>query len=98
VLEFGDGDPLVGAAKAVEAGVLDNPFAANRAAAGKVVAVKDVEGAIRYYNAGNLPFTKEIADYHKEKIALREKKLGKKINYEIILQDLLSVSKGVLVE
>ncbi len=98
VLEFGDGDPLIGAAKAVEAGVLDNPFAANRAAAGKVVAVKDVEGAIRYYNIGNLPFTKDIVEYHKEKIAVREKKLGKKINYEIILQDLLSVSKGVLVE
>jgi len=98
VLEFGDGDPLIGAGKAVEAGVLDNPFAANRAAAGKVVAVKDTEGAIRYFNIGNLPFTKEIADYHKEKIAVREKKLGKKINYEIILQDLLAVSKGVLVE
>lgn len=98
VLELGDGDPLIGASKAVEAGVLDNPFAANRAAAGKVVAVKDTEGAIRYFNIGNLPFTKEIADYHKEKIAVREKKLGKKINYEIILQDLLAVSKGVLVE
>jgi methylaspartate mutase epsilon subunit len=98
VLEFGDGDPLIGASKAVEAGVLDNPFAANRAAAGKVVAVKDTEGAIRYFNIGNLPFTKEITDYHKEKIALRERKLGKKINYEIILQDLLAVSKGLLVE
>jgi methylaspartate mutase epsilon subunit len=98
VLEFGDGDALVGAGKAVEAGVLDNPFAANRAAAGKVVAVKDSEGAIRYFNIGNLPFTKEIIDYHREKIAKREKKLGKKINYETILHDLLAVSKGYLVE
>jgi methylaspartate mutase epsilon subunit len=98
VLEIGDGDPLIGASKAVKAGVLDNPFAANRAAAGKVLAVKDTEGAIRYFNIGNLPFTKEIADYHKEKIAARETKLGKKINYEIVLQDLLAVSKGLLVE
>jgi methylaspartate mutase epsilon subunit len=73
VLEFGDGDVLVGAAKAVETGVLDNPFAANRAAAGKVLGIKDSAGAIRYYNTGNLPFSKEIIDYHKEKIAEREK-------------------------
>lgn len=98
VLEFGEGDALVGANKAIEAGVLDNPFAANRAAAGKVAAVKDSAGAIRYYNIGNLPFTREIVDYNKEKIAEREKRLGKRINYETILHDLLAVSKGYLVE
>ncbi len=98
VLELGDGDVLVGAGKAVEAGVLDNPFAANRAAAAKAIGIKDSEGAIRYFNVGNLPFPKEIVDYHKEKIAEREKKLGKGINYETILHDLLAVSKGYLVE
>jgi len=98
VLEFGDGDALVGAAKAVEVGVLDNPFAANRAAAGKVLGIKDSEGALRYLNIGNLPFTKEIVDYHKEKIAAREMKQGKKINYETLVSDLLAVSKGYLVQ
>ena len=97
VLEFGDGDILVGAAKAIEAGVLDNPFAANRAAAGKVLGIKDSEGAIRYLNTGNLPFSKDIIDYHQEKIALRESKQGNKINYETLVNDLLSVSKGILV-
>jgi len=98
VFEFGDGDVLVGAAKAVEAGVLDNPFAANRAAAGKVLGIKDSEGAIRYLYIGNLPFSKEIVEYHKEKIAERERKRGKKINYETLVSDLLAVSKGFLVE
>jgi methylaspartate mutase epsilon subunit len=97
VLDFGDGDSLAGAAKAVEAGVLDNPFAANRAAVAKVMSIKDSEGAIRYFDTGNLPFTKEIVDYHKEKIAEREKKLGTKVNYDTLLLDLLSVSKGYLV-
>ena len=97
VLEFGDGDVLVGAAKAVETGVLDNPFAANRAAAGKVLGIKDSEGAIRYYNTGNLPFSKEIIEYHKEKIAQREKIQGKSINYETLISDLLAVSNGYLV-
>ena len=98
VLEYGNGDALIGAAKAIEVGVLDNPFAANRAAAGKVMGIKDSEGAIRYLNIGNLPFTKEIEDYHREKIAAREMKQGKKVNYETLVSDLLAVSKGYLVK
>ena len=97
VLEFGDGDVLVGAERAIETGVLDNPFAANRAAAGKVLGVKDSEGAIRYLITGNLPFSKEIVDYHKEKIAQREEKQGIKVGYDTLVGDLYSVSKGYLV-
>ena len=97
VLEFGDGDILIGASKAIDAGVLDNPFAANRAAAGKVLGVKDSEGAIRYYETGNLPFSKEIIDYHKEKIADRERKQGIKVGYDTLVNDLYAVSKGYLV-
>ena len=97
VLEFGDGDILAGAAKAIESGILDNPFAANRAAAGKVLGVKDSEGAIRYFNTGNLPFSKEIVDYHKDKIAQREKSKGIKVGYDTIVSDLYAVSKGYLV-
>ena len=97
VLEFGDGDILIGAEKAIEAGVLDNPFAANRAAAGKVLGVKDCDGAIRYFNTGNLPFTQDIIDYHKEKMAEREKRQGIKIGYDTLVNDLYAMSKGYLV-
>ena len=97
VLEFGDGDILVGAARAIETGVLDNPFAANRAAAGKVLGVKDSEGAIRYFNTGNLPFSNEIIDYHKEKITQREKTQGIKVGYDTLVSDLYAISKGYLV-
>ena len=88
---------VTGGANAIEAGVLDNPFAANRAAAGKVMGVKDKDGAIRYFNTGNLPFSKEIIDYHKEKIAEREKIQGIKVGYDTIVSDMYSVSKGYLV-
>ena len=97
VLEFGDGDILIGASRAIEAGVLDNPFAANRAAAGKVLGIKDSDGAIRYFNTGNLPFTQEIIDYHKDKIAQREIKQGIKVGYDTLVNDLYAVSKGYLV-
>ena len=97
VFEFGDGDVLIGAERAIETGVLDNPFAANRAAAGKVLGVKDSEGAIRYFNTGNLPFSKEIVDYHKEKILQREKTQDVKVGYDTLVNDLYAVSKGYLV-
>ena len=97
VLEFGNGDILKGAERAIETGVLDNPFAANRAAAGKVLGVKDSDGAIRYLITGNLPFSKEIINYHKEKIIQREIKQGIKVGYDTLVSDLYAVSKGYLV-
>jgi len=97
ILEIGDGDILAGAEKAIESGILDNPFAANRAAAGKVLGVKDSEGAIRYFSTGNLPFSQETIDYHKEKISEREKKQGITIGYDTIVSDIYAVSKGYLV-
>ena len=98
VLEFGDGDVVVGTIKAVKTGVLDNPFATNPASPCKVMGIKDSEGAIRYLNHGNLPFTNDILEFHRSKIMEREKKKGKKLDYEILVSDLLAVSKGVLVE
>jgi methylaspartate mutase epsilon subunit len=97
-LEFGDGDVVVGTIKAVKAGVLDNPFATNRASPCKVMGIKDSEGAIRYLNHGNLSFTPDILEFHRSKITEREKKKGKKLDYEILVSDLMAVSKGVLVE
>lgn len=97
VLEFGDGDVVVGTIKAVKTGVLDNPFATNPASPCKVMGIKDSEGAIRYLNHGNLPFAKDILEFHRIKIMEREKKKGKKLDHETLVSDLLAVSKGVLI-
>lgn len=98
VLEIGDGDVMQGTMKAIKAGIMDNPFATNPASPCKVMSIKDADGAVRYLNHGNLPFTKDIIDFHKGKIAEREAKKGKKLDYETLVSDLLAVSKGVLVE
>jgi len=74
--------------------VLDNPFAAHPAVACKVMGVRDSEGVVRYLYFGNLPFIKEIIEFHKEKIAEREKKRGRKVDYETVIDDLLLVSMG----
>jgi methylaspartate mutase epsilon subunit len=98
LLEFGDGDVMDGTIKAVKSGVLDNPFATNPASPCKVMSIKDSDGALRYLNHGNLPFTAEILEFHKGKIVERENKKGKKLDYETLVSDLLAVSKGVLTE
>ncbi len=39
----------------------------------------------------------EILDFHRHKIAEREKVTGKKVNYGTLVQDIRSVSEGYLV-
>jgi len=97
VIELGDGDAVIGAIKAVKLGVLDQVFPTNRYVASRVMGVRDNEGAVRYLDHGNLPFTKEIVDFHRGKIAEREKARGKKVDYESIVDDLFSISRGSLV-
>jgi methylaspartate mutase epsilon subunit len=94
VLELGDGDPLVGAVKAYEYGIMDNPVANNPRVKAKVMGVKDAQGAVRFLNCGNLPFTKEMAEFHHEKIAEREKLLGKKPDYDTIVSDMRALIMG----
>jgi methylaspartate mutase epsilon subunit len=96
VIEFGDGDVAVGALKAIEAGVLDQPFAANQSVARKAIGVRDAEGSVRYLSHGNLPFSKEVLDFHRERIAQREKVWGRKIDYDTVVSDIAAISKGAL--
>jgi methylaspartate mutase epsilon subunit len=96
VIDLGDGDVAVGAVRAVEAGVLDQPFAASQRTARRAMGVRDAEGAVRYLSHGNLPFTKEILEFHKEKIAEREKVQGKKIDYDTVVSDIVAMSRGSL--
>jgi methylaspartate mutase epsilon subunit len=92
-LELGDGDPVVGAIKAVEAGVLDHPVASNKFVRGIAMGARDARGAIRYLVSDNQPFSKEIRDFHKEKLAEREKVIGKKLDWDMVVGDILEISQ-----
>jgi methylaspartate mutase epsilon subunit len=54
-------------------------------------------GAVRYLDRGNLPFNKEIVDFNRKKIAERERAQGRKVDYESVINDLYSISRGSLV-
>jgi methylaspartate mutase epsilon subunit len=97
VLEIGDGDILVGCLKAVEEGILDSCFSPNRQVRDMVMGIKDSHGAIRWKEFGNLPFPEKVKKFHSAKIAEREKAEGRKMDYDVLVQDFWAFSKGHLV-
>jgi methylaspartate mutase epsilon subunit len=97
VLDLGDGDIVEGAVRAVESGVLDSPWSPNVNVKDQVLGVRDVRGACRYLEFGNLPLPDDIKEFHREKIAEREKLEGKKADYHMAVKDLWSLSKGKIV-
>jgi methylaspartate mutase epsilon subunit len=97
ILDLGDGDIVAGTVKAVESGVLDSPWSPNVNVKDQVLGVRDARGACRYLEFGNLPIPEEIKQFHREKIAEREKLEGRKADYQTAVKDLWSLSKGKLV-
>ena len=93
-LELGDGDIAVGAVRGFQAGMIDVPWAPNMRVKGEVIPVRDAQGAVRYLEFGNLPFNKEIKEYHQEKLKEREKKEKKKLDYETAMFDITEISQA----
>lgn len=96
VIEMGQGDVVVGAVRAVEAGVLDQSYATTQFVKGHVMGVKDAHGAARYLDHGGLPFTREIVEFHRDRIAERERRINRKVDYDALVNDITAISKGSL--
>ncbi len=92
-LELGEGDPVAGSLRSLQAGVLDIPWAPNRHVAGEVIPILDSSRAVRYLHHAHLPFDAEVLDYHRQKIRDREKKEGREVDFEAAIQDVTEVSK-----
>ena len=95
--ELGNGDIAVGVCRGVEAGVLDVPFAPCRANAGLMLPCRDNDGAVRILNMGNLPFSKELKDFHAAKINERAKFEKREASFQMVIDDVYSIGKGRLV-
>ena len=95
--ELGNGDIAVGVCRAVQAGVLDVPFAPCRANAGLMLPCRDNDGAIRILNVGNLPFNKDLIDFHSAKIEERAKADNRKASFQMVVDDVYAIGKGRLV-
>ena len=76
---------------------MDSPWSPNLTIKDKVLGARDARGACRYIEFGNLPFPNDIKDYHRAKMAEREKIEGKKADYHTTVRDLWCLSKGKVV-
>ncbi len=95
--ELGHGDWALGTIAAVAAGVIDIPFAPSRHNAGKMLPARDNDGAIRILETANLPFTKDLIDFHHEKLMERAKVEGREKSFNMVVDDVYAISKGRLV-
>jgi methylaspartate mutase epsilon subunit len=95
--ELGMGDIAVGVCRAVEAGVLDVPFAPCRYNKGLMLPCRDNDGAVRILSVGNLPFTKELKEFHNSKIEERAKAENRKASFQMVVDDVYAIGKGRLV-
>ncbi|MBP1744845.1 MAG: glmE [Firmicutes bacterium] len=95
--ELGEGDIAIGVCRGVEAGVLDVPFAPCRANAGLMLPARDNNGAIRILNMGNLPFSQDLKDFHREKIEERAKAEKREVSFQMVIDDVYAIGKGRLV-
>lgn len=97
VEELGKGDFAVGTVAAFEAGVIDIPFAPSRFNAGKVMPARDNTGAVRLIDTGNLPFTQDIIDFHRQKLEERAKFERRNVSIQMVIDDVYAIGKGFLV-
>jgi len=97
VFEVGKGDLAQGVVKAFEQGILDIPFAPSKYNQGKILPARDNEGNIRILEFGNLGFSDEIKEYHRQKIAERAAIENRSVSFQLTIDDVYSVSKGRLV-
>ena len=95
--ELGNGDIAVGVCRGVEAGVLDVPFAPCRYNKGIMLPCRDNDGAVRILNTGNLPFSKDLKDFHEAKINLRAQAENRKASFQMVIDDVYAIGKGRLV-
>lgn len=97
VEELGNDDWAVGAVAAFEAGVLDVPFAPSRYNAGKVMPARDNTGAVRLLEVGNLPFTQDLIDFHRQKLEERARYEKRQVSFQMVIDDVYAIGKGFLV-
>ncbi len=87
-LELGDGDPVQATILGFEAGVLDEPAAPSRVAHGDILVVRDLRGAVRFLDYGNVPIPEEARRMERERLDERAAKKGAPLGYDDIVADL----------
>ena len=98
VMDLGEGDIAVGITKALDCGVLDCPFSISNYLQDRTLGVRDLNGAVRYLEYGNVPIPEEVREWERGKIAEREAYEKRKMNYKVSMADFFTLAKGTLID
>lgn len=96
-LAIGQGDIAVGAVRAFGAGLIDVPFAPSKFNAGKILPARDETGAVRFLDCGNLPFSKDLKDFHRSRLEERGRVERRPVTFQMVIDDIYAIGKGCLV-
>ena len=92
-LEAGDGDIALGVCLGVDYGWVTTMISPWRYNKGNVRLMRDANGAMRYLDTGDMPLPQEVKEYHRMKLAEREKKEGRKADFSMVVSDLQFASR-----
>lgn len=96
ILELGEGDIAKGSCQAMLNGVLDTMFSPYKYLKSQVKIVRDRNGALRYLDPGLVPLPKEVKEFHRQKIAQRERKEGTKADVNWIIREATWASRPLV--
>jgi methylaspartate mutase epsilon subunit len=94
IIELGNGSIAKGAIKAIENGIIDIPWSPSIYNMNKVTSVRDVDGAIRFYDFGNMPFSQEVKSFHLDKVNIRKDMERDPSIFSLIEKDLTRIWKN----
>ncbi|CAN5349316.1 hypothetical protein BH09BAC6_BH09BAC6_17430 [soil metagenome] len=94
ITELGNGAILVGAMKAINEGIIDVPWSPNVYNKNKVINVRDINGAVRFYDFGNLPFDSTIKEFHLNNVMVRKNLERDSSIFSLLEKDLSRIWKN----
>lgn len=97
IIKIGKGDSAQGIVGAFDQGIIDVPFAPSIYNANKILPARDNDGHIRILEFGNLGFSDEIKQFHRQKIKERANFEGRQISFQMTIDDVCAVSEGRLI-
>ena len=95
ILEMGDGDVAIGTVRACEAGVMDVPWSPNQFVKSRILPARDVDGYLRILQPGDMPFPRDVLDYHEERLRKRAEKEGVTFGRDLAVSSVYEISEGL---
>ena len=90
---MGDGDVAIGTVRAFAAGVLDIPWSPNRHVKSRVMPARDADGCLRIFDAGLMPFPRDVLEVHEARLRQRAERDGVPFSDDLAVSSVFELSE-----